>query len=166
MNDSPAQGNDAHAAALNRTQTTRARGGLTDDSGFSLVEIVIAMLLFAVIAVGLLPLIFGVTQVTVQNSESVRGKAVIQQKLSQIQASYPTDPAVSVGSRPPGQTDDCVALLGLPDEVIEGGLTLSTTAGPCPAAGVYPGTVAVEITVTNGSGDTVASAYSSVRVTQ
>ena len=142
-----------------------AAGG--DQQGFSLVEIVIAMLLFALLAVGVLPLLMSVTQLTVSNSESVRGKAAVQQKLSSIQRYYPTDPSVRVEtSWPVGQTRDCSALptTAAPLEETVGDLTVTTAAGSCPS--VFPATVSVNVTVTNSSQVKVASANTSVRVTQ
>lgn len=137
------------------------------DNGFSLVEIVIAMLLFALLAVGILPLLVSVTQLTVGNSESVRGKAAVQQKLASIQRYYPTDASVQVeASRPVGQTRDCIALPTnvAPLKETLGDLTVTTAAGACPT--VFPGTVSVNVTVTNSSQVKVASANTSVRVTQ
>lgn len=138
-----------------------------DEDGFSLVEIVIAMLLFALLAVGVLPLLVSVTQLTVGNSESVRGKAAVQQKLASIQRYYPTDASVQVeASRPVGQTRNCSALPTnvAPLKETVGDLTVTTAAGACPT--VFPGTVSVNVTVTNSSQVKVASANTSVRVTQ
>ena len=137
------------------------------DFGFSLVEVVVAMLLFAVVAVAVLPLIMSVTQLTVSNSESVRGKAAVQQKLASIQRYYPTDASVQVeASRPVGQTRNCSALPTnvAPLKETVGDLTVTTAAGACPTA--FPGTVSVNVTVTNSSQVKVASANTSVRVTQ
>ena len=137
------------------------------DQGFSLVEIVIAMLLFALLAVGILPLLVSVTHLTVGNSESVRGKAAVQQKLASIQRYYPTDASVQVeASRPVGQTRNCSALPTnvAPLKETLGDLTVTTAAGACPT--VFPGTVSVNVTVTNSSQVKVASANTSVRVTQ
>lgn len=141
--------------------------GRRNEQGFSLVEIVIAMLLFALLAVGILPLLVSVTQLTVGNSESVRGKAAVQQKLASIQRYYPTDPSVQVeASRPIGQTRNCSALptSAAPLKEMVGDLTVTTTAGPCPTA--FPATVSVNVTVTNSSQAAVASVNTSVRVTQ
>lgn len=133
--------------------------------GFSLVEVVVAMMLFAVIAVGILPLIMGVTQLTVLNSDVVRAKAGIQQKLSTLQAAYPTDPAIPVAGKPAGKTNDCAAVLGSNQETIDSTLTLHTKSdATCPS--VYPGTLAFKFTVVDASGNVVATSYSSVRVTQ
>ncbi len=137
------------------------------EQGFSLVEIVVAMLLFAVIALGVLPLLISGTQLTVSNSESVRGKAAVQQKLSAIQRYYPTDQTVQVEtSRPVGQTRDCSALptAAAPLKETVGDLTVTTVAGACPTA--FPATVPVQVTVTNRGETVVALANTSVRVTQ
>lgn len=137
------------------------------EQGFSLVEIVVAMLLFAVIALGVLPLLISGTQLTVSNSESVRGKAAVQQKLSAIQRYYPTDPTLQVeASRPVGQTRDCSALptAAAPLKETVGDLTITTAAGACPV--VFPATVPVRVTVTNKGETVVALVNTSVRVTQ
>lgn len=141
--------------------------GSQPEQGFSLVEIVIAMLLFALLAVGVLPLLVNVTQLTVSNSESVRGKAAVQQKLASIQRYYPTDMSVQVeASRPVGQTRNCSALppIAAPLKETVGDLTVTTVAGTCPSA--FPATVSITVTVTNSGNVKVASANTSVRVTQ
>lgn len=140
------------------------RRGPSQD-GFSLVEIVIAMLLFALVAVAVLPLIISVTQLTVSNSESVRAKALVQQKLASIQRDYPTNPAA-------GLTLNCASLRAnvssasyAPADGAINGLTLTTTAGACPSAG-RPGVISLRFHVTNAGGGTVADVHTSVRVTQ
>lgn len=162
MKQSMLHGNDA-----DRFAPSRFFRGQREEHGFSLVEIVIAMLLFALLAVGILPLLVSVTQLTVGNSESVRAKAAVQQKLSSIQRYYPTDPSARVeASLPVGQTRNCSALptSAAPLKEMVGDLTVTTTAGPCPTA--FPATVSVNVTVTNSSQAAVASVNTSVRVTQ
>ncbi|MBN9613900.1 MAG: hypothetical protein J0H64_10705, partial [Actinobacteria bacterium] len=73
-------------------------------------EIVISMMLFAFLAVAILPLIIGVTNITVKNSGSLSAKAVMQQKIAAIQRYYPTNTTIQVDSRPVGQTRNCADL--------------------------------------------------------
>lgn len=162
MKRSVLRGNDADRSTRHKLLREQQ-----SEQGFSLVEIVIAMLLFALLAVGVLPLLISVTQLTVGNSESVRGKAAVQQKLASIQRYYPTDPSVQVeASLPVGQTRNCSALptTAAPLKETIGDLTVTTAAGTCPT--VFPATVSVHVTVTNSGNVKVASANTSVRVTQ
>lgn len=140
----------------------------TEDRGFSLVEIVIAMLLLAVVAVAILPLIIGVTQLTVTNSDSVRAKALVQQKLASIQSDYPTNPSAQVVGLDVGLTRACADLVVgasdyAPSDSSITDFTLQTTTDACPAG--FPATVPVHVKVLKG-GTVVAEAHTSVRVTQ
>lgn len=149
-----------------RHASTR-RPGTPHDLGFSLVEVVIAMVLFAFLAVAILPLLMNVTKITVQNSELVRAKSATQHKIASLQRDYPSNTSVQVdASLPAGQTRACAALpqgAGT-EEDLGKGLTLVTYAEACPAA--FPGTVAVHTSVRNASGDTLTAMHTSLRVTQ
>ena len=57
-----------------------------DDSGMSLVEIVIAMLLFGLLAIGVLPLMWGITQSSVHNRELLTATTFAKDKVAAIQA--------------------------------------------------------------------------------
>lgn len=123
------------------------------------------MLLFAVVAVAVLPLILSVTQLTVSNSESVRAKALVQQKLASIQRDYPTNPAAGLTLNCANLRANVSSATYLPADGNNDGLTLATTAGTCPSAG-RPGVVSLRLLVTNAGGKTVADVHTSVRVTQ
>lgn len=139
----------------------------SDSAGFSLVEVVVAMVLFSFLAVALLPLLVSVTSSTVVNRDVVRARAAIQQQLAVYERDYPLDDSVSSNSTDaPGPTKDCAALpVNAPfEEQIDSELTLVVNADPCPMA--FPNSVSVHLEVFNSAGENLASMYSSLRVTQ
>ena len=122
-----------------------------DDSGMSLVEIVIAMLLFGLLAIGVLPLMWGITQSSVHNRELLTATAFAKDKVAAIQAAFPATPGA-------GSTS-CTALRAYettpppPATDLENDLEATVTVGACPAT--YPASVPVKVTVTQG-GETAA----------
>lgn len=134
------------------------------ETGFSLVEVTIAVVLFALIAAALLPLLVGVTQTTVLNGEIVRARSVVQQQIAEIEASYPSDPTTQVdASLPIGATRNCADLPRSTTETIEG-LSVSKQTEECPT--IFPATVSMHISVSNADGKQLTSVHTSFRVTQ
>lgn len=130
-----------------------------DDSGMSLVEIVIAMLLFGLLAIGVLPLMWGITQSSVHNRELLTATTFAKDTVAAIQAAFPATPGA-------GSTS-CTALRGYestpppPAVDLENDLEATVTVGACPAT--YPASVPVKVTVTQ-DGETAAVITTRVRV--
>ena len=128
-----------------------------DDSGFSLVELVIAIFVLAVLSLAVLPLIVGSTRVSAQNREVLSATAFANDQLAKIQQAYPATPGVD--------TTSCVALRALesappvadPASDFEARLTI----GACPAE--FPASVPVVVTVSE-VGAVVTSVTTRVRV--
>lgn len=59
------------------------------DDGFGLIEVVVAMLLFAVIAMAMLPLVEQATRLSAGNRDAVSANAVASAELAAIRAKYP-----------------------------------------------------------------------------
>ena len=112
-------------------------GPTRTDAGFSLVEVVIAMLLLMVIALAVLPLMITATQSSVSNREMAKANALASSTVAALRAQFPDQAtATSCGSvrTVTGEAD------------AETGLTTTITfPGGCPAQ--YPGTVTVTVSV-------------------
>ncbi|BDZ40592.1 prepilin-type N-terminal cleavage/methylation domain-containing protein [Microbacterium suwonense] len=120
------------------------------DDGFSLVEVIIAMFLLAVIALALLPLMIGATRTGVVNRDLVAATSFANAQLSPITADFPLVA---------GTASTCTALQGrkasdVPDPAGTG-LLASIEVGGCPAA--YPGAVTVTVTVHAADGGTLVT---------
>lgn len=113
----------------------------SEDDGFSLVEVIMAMFLLAVLALTVLPLIIGATRVSVSNRDLVAATTFANAQLAPVKAAFPNDPTTPTS---------CAALraahaaTAVPDPAGTG-LTADVTIGTCPAA--YPGTVTVTVRV-------------------
>jgi len=125
--------------------STRLHGGAdTTDAGFSLVEMVIAIFLLAMLALAILPLMLGATGVSTTNKALVSANAFAGAQLAPIREAYPST-AVS---------SSCGALRAAHAKTGIAGPSGSSmkadiTVGPCPTA--YPGTVAVTVRVYNSA---------------
>ncbi|MDT0158029.1 prepilin-type N-terminal cleavage/methylation domain-containing protein [Microbacterium sp. ARD32] len=64
-----------------------------DDDGVGLIEIVVAMLLLAVLALGVLPLLIQATGTSVVNRDLVAANNVAAAELAPIRADFPNSPA-------------------------------------------------------------------------
>lgn len=124
-----------------------------DNEGFSLVEVVIAMLLLAALSLAVLPLIIGATERSVENRALLAATALAKDELSRIQADFPPTP---------GSVKSCDDLQTWPKRDQMNGLAVEVTATePCPSA--YPASVAVTVTVTE-DGTELISVATRVRV--
>ncbi|MGN8551664.1 UNVERIFIED_CONTAM: prepilin-type N-terminal cleavage/methylation domain-containing protein [Microbacterium sp. SLM126] len=113
----------------------------SEDDGFSLVEVLMAMFLLAVLALTVLPLIIGATRVSVANRDLVAATTFANAQLAPMKAAFPNDPTTPTSC---AALRAAYALTAVPDPAGTG-LTADVTIGTCPAA--YPGTVTVTVTV-------------------
>ncbi|UJP10274.1 prepilin-type N-terminal cleavage/methylation domain-containing protein [Microbacterium sp. KUDC0406] len=128
-----------------------------DDDGLGIIEVVIAMFLFMLIAVAVLPLTMQAVASSAQNRDLLAATSFAKQQLTTIQAGYPATPGSTSGS--------CAALRALqtapPAVDAANDFRAQVTVGVCP--GAYPASVPVRVTVTH-DGDTVTSVTTRVRV--
>lgn len=108
------------------------------DEGFSLIEVVVAMLLFALISVALLPLAISAVQLSVVNRDQVAANTFASAQLQAVRADFGDD-----------AENSCTAVralagTGLPDPAGTG-LAADLTVSACPAA--YPDVVTVTAAV-------------------
>lgn len=127
---------------------------LSDERGISMVEIVISMFLLAVLSLAILPLILGNTQYSATNRDKLSAMTVAQNKLTEIQAAFPSDPS--------NANTSCASLGARAAKVDEGNFTSEISVGACPAQ--YPGVAIVTVTVTGKDSAGTATLSSEVRV--
>ncbi len=129
------------------------------DDGLSLVEVLIAMFLLAVLSLAVLPLLIGAVRLSVDNRDSVETTALADAHLAALRAQFPVQPT----------TDTTCAQLRaaatqlvdsdpstLPNIVIPAGYSRSVTVDACPtgAAAGKPAAILVTVRVTARDGDT------------
>ena len=105
-------------------------------AGVSLVEIVVAMFLFAVMSVAVLPLIVGAVQASATNRDLVAANSLANAQLATLTTSFPSS-----------AENSCTAvvaksLTGILDPSGSGALA-SIAVGTCPSS--YPATVTVTV---------------------
>lgn len=137
------------------------------NDGFSLVEVVIALFLFGVISLAVLPLLIGGITLTAANRDVVAATTLANDRLAQLRQQFPT----SAGSlRTCDELLSAVAAVD-PDDARNPDFTVTAVAAPdaselqaCPvAATAYPRAVRVTVNVRDGSG-TVASVPTRIMV--
>ncbi len=126
------------------------------DDGFSLVEVILAMLLLSMLSLAVLPLIIGATALSVQNKGTVQATALADSYLSALKAKFPAQPTTDTKcSGDEGLVKRAAELVDgdpttLPNIAVPSGLTRSIVVESCPT-GAYagkPAAVLVTITVT------------------
>lgn len=128
------------------------------DDGFSLVEVLIAMFLLAVLSLAVLPLLIGVTRLSVENRDSVETTALADAHLSALRAQFPVQPTTDTTC---AQLRTAATYLvdnvagTLPNIVIPTGYTRAVTVETCPtgAAAGKPAALLVTVSVTAPDGD-------------
>jgi prepilin-type N-terminal cleavage/methylation domain-containing protein len=107
-------------------------------SGMSLVEVVIAMFILAVMSSAVLPLLIGGIQVSAVNRDAVAANAFANSQLAQLQASFPNSAENSCAAV------TAAAASGVADPSGSGSVA-TIAVGECPTS--YPGVVRVTVTV-------------------
>lgn len=105
-----------------------------NDEGFSVVELIIAMFLLAILALAVLPLLIGATTSSAVNKSLVAATTYANSQLAPIRVQFPND----------GASNSCAAVAaraatGVVDSA--SGLLADVTVSACPAS--LPGTVTV-----------------------
>lgn len=126
------------------------------ERGLSLIEVVIAMMLLAILAVAFLPVLIQGLRLSADNATRATANQLANMQLETARA---------LG----GDCSDIVALetVSVPNVTDKRNVTLVTTrdAGSCPAA--YPGTVEFSVTVTRlDTGATLSTATTLIYVSQ
>lgn len=120
------------------------RGRSTDAAGFSLVEVVVAMLILALIALALLPVLVGATNTSVLNRSLVAATTLANAQIAVVRALFTGDPSIEAS---------CADLLLLEGSVEDPavpatGLVADIDVGTCPGADEeFPQSISVTITV-------------------
>lgn len=133
-----------------------------DDAGFSLVEVVVAMMLFALLSVAVIPLMISITVLTAQNRDAEAGRSSVAADIAALRERYPSDPAISSPSLCSQLNDE--GFNATPSDIGHG-LLATRTADACPVT--FPGAIGIHYSVTRAvTGDIVATFDTSIRVTK
>lgn len=108
------------------------------DEGFGLVEVVVAMLLFAVIAMAILPLAVQATALSAGNRDSVAANAFASSELADLRAQFPDEAANSCAAVRAAATSTAADPAGT-------GLASHLAAASCPAS--YPAALTITVDV-------------------
>ncbi|WP_169582763.1 MULTISPECIES: type II secretion system protein [Microbacterium] len=122
---------------------------MTDDDGFSIVEVVIAMFLLAIVAVALMPALFQGIRLSSEQSAVATATRELNALVEEARLS-PTCAGLSA-----------VALSKTVEDGSGGSITTSGTVGTCPATSK---TVRLHLTAVDSSGDTLATTTAIVYV--
>lgn len=121
------------------------------EEGFSLVEVIIAMFLLAVLSLAVLPLIISGTRLSVDNRDTVEATALADAHLAALRAQFPAQPptdttcaqlraaAVTLVDAVPGT---------LPNITVPAGLTRAVAVENCPSGTTAGKPAAMLVTVT------------------
>lgn len=159
-------------------RTSIRRRGRQPDGGFSIVELIIAMFLMAVIALALLPLLVGVTRSSTTNKALVAATSLANAQVAAIRAQFPNDATntscaslAQAVARLKTTTPDPSLTLSAPQPLataIPGpdasGLIAEVRTSTCPTD--LPGTVALTVRVHDDSGHTVVTLPTLIVVNQ
>ncbi|WP_160150814.1 type IV pilus modification PilV family protein [Microbacterium timonense] len=121
------------------------------DEGFSIVEVIIAMFLLAVIALAVLPLMIGATRTSVVNRDLVAAITFANAQLAPVKAAFGVDPAGPARcSELRTRAVPSTAAIADPAGT---GMSATVEIGACPTgAASYPATVAVAVKVRDPNG--------------
>lgn len=130
------------------TQTSGGREGRPVESGFSMIEIVVAMFVLAVMSIGLLPLILGAIKTSVSNRQMVAATTLAGASLDDARRAAASSPS-------------CAALTNWRTGLVTGtptadGSIVEATVGACPTS--FPGTVLVSVRVRSATDSTATLA--------
>jgi len=127
-----------------------------DERGIGLVDVLVAMMLLAILAVSIVPAIALDMRISSNNVDYATASQIVDRELDKAQVDVPKT---------------CAALQSLIGDVIGNSepdprgtiLTIKRTLGSCPA--VYPGVVNYTVTVSNQSGASLSSATATIQLT-
>ena len=105
-------------------------------AGVSLVEIVVAMFLFAIMSVAVLPLMIGAVQASVTNRDLVAVNSLANARLAMLEAAFPNSAENSCAAVAAAAANGVADPSG-------SGATASIAVGTCPSG--YPATVTVTV---------------------
>lgn len=122
------------------------RDGGTDEAGFGIIEIVVAMFLLGLLAVAVIPLLVQGLTLSSTNATLAAATQLANQQIEQVrtQQSCALVTPATVSTTADGHT-----------------LTATRTVGTCPASG-YPLTVPVSVSVTRADGGAVLATASTL----
>ncbi len=135
----------------------------TRESGFSLVEVIIAMFLLMVLALAVLPLTISATRTSVVNRDLVAATAFASAQLAPIKAEFGIEGSATCSELAARATPTG----GVISDPAGTGLTATLEIGACPTdPSLYPATVAVTVEVRSAAGRSLVAIPTLVLVSQ
>ena len=114
------------------------------DEGFSIVEVILAMFLLAILALAVLPLMIGATRASTTNRSLVSATTFANAQIAPIRAAFPN---AATGTTSCATLRSTYAQTGIADPSGTG-LMADVTIGTCPSASTdYPAAVSVTVSV-------------------
>lgn len=135
---------------------TTASHRLTDrEAGFSVVEVIIAMMVLALISIGLMPLMMSAINGSATNRSIVRATSLATAQLATMRQ--------RLGAAP---TSTCTQITAIATElsIVQSGLKETMVSSSCPAPADRPETVTVTVTVTPTTNETQVLARLSTEI--
>jgi len=127
------------------------------DHGIGLVEVILAIFLLVIMALGVLPLLVGSSKTTLVNRNLVAATSYASSRLAAIRDSYP-DVAESTCAQVTSQNASGVV------DPAGTGLLADVVVGACPSA--YPDAMTVKVRVRDAASNTLAELSTRIVVTQ
>lgn len=124
----------------------------SDDSGFSLIEVMVAMLLLAILALAIVPAFVGQMRATSTNTTIATASQLAGQQIDDAQSRASTCAALTAF-----QSETVAPVVDARGVALQATRTVSL---PCPA--VYPATIKVVVTVTASGSSTVIASVTSL----
>lgn len=131
---------------------------LPSDTGFSLIEVVVAIVVLVAMSLGLLPLLIGSVKISAVNRDLVSASSYAHSRVSELRDAFPDAADTSCAAVTARETTNDVDPAGT-------GLKSDIGVASCPA--VYPGVVTVTVVVRNSmSASSLVTLNTQIVVTQ
>lgn len=134
------------------------------DDGFSLVEVIIAMFLLAVVSLAVLPLIISGVRLSSLNKDLVAATAFANTRIAVLRDDFPLNPTTPT-SCAALQTRAVGIASALADPAATGMKATIAILDSCPAATAdFPASIRLTVTVRDSAGDTLVTVPTRFRV--
>lgn len=135
------------------------------DGGFSLVEMLIAMFLLAVLSLAVLPLFIGAMRLSVTNTDLVAATAFANSRLAALRDDFPIAP-LNPSSCAALQSRAVTAADPLHDDASTGMTATIAVLDACPPASTdLPASIRVSVSVRDSDGDLLVTLPTRIKVT-
>lgn len=131
------------------------------DEGFSLVELIIAIFVLAILSLAVLPLLIGAASASTVNRDHVKATSFANEQIANLRAGFPLDSASSCAALTHKEASAAAPIAGPAGSGMKATIDVST----CPTgAANYPASITVTVTVFDAAGDEVTTLPTRFRV--